>query len=153
MMTLESIKDIFKTVSLQHRDIKEFYVGDSFSVAVSPKTKYPIVFLEIPYNINYDNNRRVKTFQFALLVLLKIKQDDIVSSHKAISNAENIGDAILSKIQNDHKSEMIISNINGLSLDQFSDDYLSGVRFEMTITVNREYNIPVCYAELFDASC
>jgi len=152
-MTLEEIKNIFNTTSLSHKDIKEFYVGDSFSVAVSPKTKYPIVFLEIPYNIAYDNNRRLKSYSFAMMVLFKVKQDDINDSHKAISAAEDIGDAILSKIQNDNKSSLIISGVNGLSLDQFSDDYLAGVRFELTVSITREYTLPVCYADKFDASC
>ncbi len=152
-MTLEQIKNVFNTISLQHIDIKEFYVGDSFSVAVSPKTKYPIVFMEIPYNISYSDNRRLKTYAFALLVLFKVKQDSIEDSHKAISAAEDIGDAIISKIQNDYKSQFLISGINGLSLDQFSDDYLAGVRFELTVTVNREYSIPVCYEDKFDAPC
>lgn len=152
-MTLQDIKNAFNQVSLQHKDIKEFYVGDSFSVAVSPKTQYPIVFMEIPYNISYADNRRLKSYQFALLVLLKVKQDDIEESHKAISAAEDIGDAILSKIQNDYKSEFIITGINALSVDQFSDDYLAGVRYQLTVSVNREYNLPVCYADKFDAAC
>lgn len=152
-MTLNDIKNAFNQVSLQHVDIKEFYVGDSFSVAVSPQTKYPIVFLEIPYNISYDDNRRLKSYSFALLVLLKVQQDNINASHTAISNAEDIGDAILSKIQNDYKQQFIISGINALSLDQFSDDYLAGVRYELTATVNREYSLPKCYADKFDATC
>lgn len=152
-MTLDQIKNVFNTISLQHVDIKEFYIGDSFSVAVSPKTKYPIVFLEIPYSINYSDNRRTKNYQFALLVLFKVKQDDIEQSHKAISAAEDIGDAIISKIQNDYKQDFLITGVNGLSVDQFSDDYLAGVRFELTVTVNREYSIPVCYATKFDAPC
>lgn len=152
-MTLNDIKNAFNQVSLQHIDIKEFYVGDSFNVAVSPKTKYPIVFLEIPYNIAYNDNRRLKSYSFALLVLLKVKQDSIEESHNAISAAEDIGDAILSKIQNDYKSQFIISGINALSLDQFSDDYLAGVRFELTVSVNRDYTLPKCYADKFDAVC
>jgi hypothetical protein len=152
-MTLEQIKNAFNTVSLQHIDIKEFYVGDSFSVAVSPKTKYPIVFMEIPYNISYADNRRLKNYSFALLVLFKTKTDDIDLSHKAISSAEDIGDAIISKIQNDYKSDFIISGINALSVDQFSDDLLAGVRFELTTTVNREYSLPICYADKFNPAC
>lgn len=150
---LNEIKNAFNKVSLAHVDIEEFYHGTSYDVAVSPKTKYPIVFLETPYSLAYDNNRKFKTASFALLVLLKIKQDDVNESHNAASIAEDIGDAIISKIQNDYKSEFIISNVNGLSLDSFSDDYLGGIRFEMTVTVARQYAIPRCYEDKFEKEC
>ncbi len=158
MITLEVVKDIFKQVSLAHKDIQEFYVGDEFSVAVSPKTAYPIVFLEIPYNINYSEDRKFKSYSFNLLVLLKIEQDDIVDSHRSISAAEDIGDAILSKIQNDYKqvnnkAGLILSGINNaLSVDQFSNDYLAGVRYPITVTVTRDYSTPACYADKFECA-
>ena len=153
MPTLNRVKDIFNKVSLQHISIKEFYYGTSFNVAVSPNTEYPIVFLETPYNINYDDNRRLKNYQFALLVLFKTKEDDIADNHNAQSAAEDIGDAILSKIQNDYKQEILLSGIRALTLNEFSSDTTGGVRYELTVSMNREYSIPVCYADQFDADC
>jgi hypothetical protein len=152
-MTLNDIKNAFNAVSLQAIDIQEFYEGNAFDQAISPSTKYPITFLEIPYDINYNDNRRTKTYQFAFLVLKKIEQDNINAAHDAISWAENLGDAILSKIQNDYKKDFLITGINALSLDQFSDDYLGGVRYNLTVTVNRDYSIPVCYKDVFKAGC
>lgn len=152
-MTLNDIKNAFNKVSLQAIDIKEFVEGNRFDQAVSPKTVYPITFLEIPYNINYSDNRRLKTYQFSFLVLKKIKQDSTESAHDAISWAEDLGDAILSKIQNDYKQDFLLTGINALSLDQFSDDYLGGVRYNLTVTVNRDYSVPKCYDPKFNPEC
>jgi hypothetical protein len=149
MVTVERIVDIFRNVSLAHNDIKEFYYGSSYDVAISLKTQYPIVFLETPFNIAYDNNRKFKTFTFAISVLLKTKQDSVVENIKAISIGEDINDAIISKIQNDFKSEILISNVNALSLENFSDDHLGGVRTQLTVTVIRDYTTPVCYEDKF----
>lgn len=149
-MTLARLKEIFNSVSLQHIEIKEFYVGNSFSIAVSPRTKYPIVFMEIPYNISYNDDQRLKTYQFALNILFKVKQDDIEQSHAAMSKAEDIGDQILSKIMDDYKSEILLTGVRALSLDQFSDDYLSGMRYELTVNVNRFYTVGQCYADYFE---
>jgi len=152
-MTLKEIVDAFNSVSLQHKSINEFYYGNSYDIAVSPKTKYPIVFLETPFNIDYSDNRRLKSYKFSLNVLFKTKSDNQKSSLSAISLAEDILDAILSKLQNDYQNKFIITGINALSLEDFSDDQLGGVRSNLTVSVNREYALPICYEELFDAPC
>ncbi len=153
MVTLKNVIDIFESVSLSHVDIKQFHKGTSFGVAISPTTVYPIAFLEIPITMNYGNDRRLKTYNFAYHILLKGNQDDIVKDIDLVSYAEDIGDSILSKIQNDYKSSVIINNVNGLSLTEFSDDMLSGVRFEMQVSVTREYTAPKCYKDKFEEAC
>jgi hypothetical protein len=152
-MTLNDVKNAFNKVSLQAIDIKEFYEGNAFDAAISPKTVYPITFLEIPYNINYPDDRKFKTYQFAFLVLKKIKQDSAEDAHNAISWAEELGDAILSKIQNDYKKDFLLTGINALSLDNYSDDYLGGVRYNLTVTVIRDLALPKCYEAKFNQEC
>lgn len=152
-MTLEQIKDAINSVSLSHKSIKEFYVGNRFDVGTYPSAKYPVAFLEIPYNIAYSDDRKFKTYNFAFLVLLRKDVEDIVDSHKAISKAENIGDAILSKLQNDYAQQFRINGINALSLDNFSDDDVAGVRYQLTITVIRNYSLPKCYSDQFEEPC
>lgn len=153
MVTVQRIVDIFNKVSLAHIDIKEFYHGTTFDYAGNTNTKYPIVFLETPFNINYNDNRKFKTFNFAFSVLLKTKVDDVNNAMTAISVAEDINDAIISKIQNDYKSELLISGVQALSLENFSDDNLGGVRSSITVTVTREYTLPKCYADKFTVDC
>ncbi len=153
-MTLNRVRDIFQTVSIAEVDIKEFQYGDKYEVAISPVTQYPIVFLETPYNIVYNNNRKTKSYQFAVLVLLKTEEGSVEIDHDASSIAEDIGDAIFSKIQNEYSGELVIENLRGLSLGEgFSRDYLGGIRFELTVTVNRNYSIPSCYEDKFVAKC
>ncbi len=153
MLTIKKIVDIFGSVSKQHVDIKQFDYGNNFDISVATDTTYPIVFLETPIQVNYPNDRKFKTLSFALNVLLKTEFDNKKDSISAISIAEDITDAILSKITNDYKQEFYITNVNGLSLENFSDDQLGGMRTELTITYSREYSVPTCYANKFDTSC
>lgn len=131
-MTLEEIKDGIKEISLSHRRIKDFDYGEDFTLATGKGSKYPLTFLEIPYSANYElSNNKFKTFSFALLVLMKPSLDDVIGDHKGISEAEIIGDSIITKLQAD-LPELKLDSVTGLSLREFSDDNVSGFRFDIT---------------------
>ena len=152
-VTLSVLTNIFNVVSLKHKNINQFYTGDSFDIAVNPQTKYPIAFLETPFNISYNDNGRTKDYQFAYFILFKVRSDDNYDSNQKISLAEDIGDAILSKIDQDYKTVLRLRSVRCLTVDEFGDDYLAGVRYEMTGMVNRKYQITECYEDQFDSGC
>jgi hypothetical protein len=88
------------------------------------------------------------------LVLLKGGQDDIVGDHMKISNAELIADAIIAKLQFSFNNDVVLRNINGISLREFSDNNLSGVRFDITATMKRAYCSTAEIDEVFnDCEC
>lgn len=156
-MTLELLKEAFESVSLAHVEIESFIAGDRFDHAKNTDTKYPLTFLELPYTVNYSDDGRQKEYQFAFYVLFKGKEDTL--NHSLISKAEDIGDMILSKVKHDAKynsditKQFTISGVNGLSLNAFSDDTASGMRYEMTVTSMRQYDLESCYSEFFNAPC
>jgi hypothetical protein len=154
MTSLEDLKDKIQCISLAHRDIQSFYMGEDALVHLPNQVVYPSVFLEIPYSIPYSDDRRFKEVNFSLLVLIKASQDDIVGDHKKISNAELIADAIIAKLQYSFNNDVIFSNVNGISLREFSDNNLSGVRFDLTATMKRAYCSTVVIDEVFnDCEC
>ena len=146
-MTLQEILNTFKAVSLAHVDIKEFNYGEIFDIPNGGNNAYPFSFLEIPYLVTIDQ-RRSKTVQFALNIVLYTEPDDRVADHQAISDGEDIGEAILTRIQAENK-ELFFESITALSLREFSDDDLSGMRFEFTIRTGREYCNPNSYQDKF----
>ena len=135
-MTLEGLKVLIEETSLSHKDVNSFSFGNNYNIAESGYDKYPHVFLELPYLITYDFNKRKDTVQFALNVLLYSKVDDTTEDHFAISMAKNIGDSIIYKLK--ENSELNIENVQGLSLREFSDDNVSGIRYELTISFQNE---------------
>lgn len=149
-MTLEEVKDIFEQTSLRHVDIKSFGFGEDSDIGVANATEFPSTFLEIPYNINY-NDYRSKSIQFSFLVLLKGEQDDVKGDHYLISAAEQIGEAILTKVSTERKN-LIFESINGLSVREFSDDSVAGFRYDFTIKLFRNYcnDLPSSYADQFN---
>ena len=63
-MTLEEIKQAIEAISLSHKRIASFDYGEDYLLATGKGTDYPLVFLEIPYNANYElANNKFKTFQ------------------------------------------------------------------------------------------
>ena len=145
-MTLQELKDTFKNVSLAHVDIKEFNFGETFDIPAGGDNEYPFAFLEIPYLETF--NRRTKNVDFALNILIKTDPDDRVEDHQAISDANSIGDAIISRIQTENK-ELFFTTITALSLREFSDDDVAGMRFEFVIQTGREFCDSDSYADKF----
>ena len=146
-MTLQEIKDTFKQVSLAHVDIKEFNFGETFDIPNGGDNAYPFAFLEIPYLESIDN-RRSKTLNFALNILITTGQDNRVEDHQAISDGNSIGEAIITRIQTENK-ELFFELITAISLREFSDDDVAGMRFEFVIRTGREFCDADSYADKF----
>lgn len=149
-MTLQQIKDEFKRISLAHVDIKEFNFGETFDLPNGGNNEYPFSFLEIPYLTAYDS-RKSKTINFALNILVSVNPDNRVDDHQAISDAEQIGEAIITRFQTENK-QLFFDTITALSLRNFSDDDLAGMRFEFIIRTGREFCNADSYQDKF-ADC
>jgi hypothetical protein len=137
-MTLENLKDYWQTVSLKHKDVEQFLVGNNYDIANNTDDKYPLCFYELPYTVDMNLDKPIDTIQFAFNVFLYTKQDDINDSHQAISLAKAIGDAIIMKVKSDTSSGFNLTAANAISVREYSDDYVAGVRYDITITMKRD---------------
>lgn len=137
-MNLETLKNEIERICLLHKDIKQFNFGETFDFDDGNNNSYPFAFLEIPYYITYPTNRKkTKSIRFAIDILL-YTDDDRESDHTAISDAEVIGDAIVSRIDSELK-ELYFNNITVMSLRNFSDDDVAGMRYEFEIVTKRAF--------------
>lgn len=137
-MTLEELKDYFKNLCLSHKNIKEFYVGNDYNQAEKITHKYPMVFYELPYYIDYNLNpqRQVDEVQVAFNVFVESNWDKIEEDHEAISRAKEIGDAIITYI-GVNATDFIVIRASAVSVREFTDDSVAGMRFELTIQLPR----------------
>jgi hypothetical protein len=137
-MTLEELKDYIKGVCLSHVDIKDFYVGNDYNEAEDIRKVYPSVFYELPYYLQYNipTQTNIDNIQFALNVYVESNTDDIDADHKAISKAKVIGDDILNYLN----LEFIINitQVNAVSVREFTDDSVAGMRYEYIISLPQE---------------
>ena len=136
-MKLEGLKNYFKDISLSHKDIKTFIIGNNVDVTSKIRNDYPAFFLELPYYVspvkyNYDN------VTVAFNILMSTVIDDVDKNHYSISRSKEIGDVIIDYINSDDNSEFKILNYNAVSISEFTDDSLSGFRYELTLMVPRE---------------
>jgi len=135
-MTLETLKDIFRQVSLAHNEISDFNFGEQYS---HNDESYPLAFLEIPYSITYDleATSNSKAVQFAFIVAMMPEDSgDLVAQHSSISQAERIGESIFQKIR-EEIPVLKFESISGVSLNRISNDLAPGFRFDVTVKFNR----------------
>lgn len=144
-MTLESFKEFWKTIALKHKDVNEFLVGSWYDAAESGNNKYPLVYWELPYTINYnqDLSKRLDTITCSLSVFINTKMDDIQDSHTAISYAKSIGDAIITKSRLEAREFSIVS-VNAVTVREYSEDYVAGVRYDIIVLLQRD----ICDSEI-----
>lgn len=146
-MTLNELKTIFQTVSLSHVNVKEFNFGESFEIPDDGANQYPFTFLELPYLTSYVD-RRSKTVSFSFIVVNQPAPDNRDDDHQCISDCNTIGEAIITKIQNENKDIFFVS-IAGVSLREFTNDNLAGMRFEFVVRMGTEFCNPDSYVDEF----
>jgi hypothetical protein len=150
-MTLQEIKDKIEFICLQHKSIKSFDFGKEFDVIGDIKHEYPKAFLEIPYALTYfPEQQQFKGINFALLFLFNPKQDNLREQHEGISNADQIADSIIARLQNELYGKVLFESISSISLSEYTAEDLSGVRVEFIGRMQRETNSNVnCYENNF----
>jgi hypothetical protein len=150
-MTLQELKDKIEYICLQHKAINSFAYGREFSVMGDKEHEYPQAFLELPYNLTYfPEQQQFKAIDFAIMFLFNQKQDSLVDQHIGISNADQICDAIVARMQHDFTGEVAFVNINSVSLQEYTAQDLSGIRCEFQARMKRENNSnPNCYETNF----
>lgn len=156
-MTIDELKDYFKTICLAHRDIKGFQIGNDYNQAQTISTDYPIVFYELPYSIQYrgtNTNLNLDTVGVAFNVFVESNRDNVEGDHTAISKAKEIGDAIITYIENEQDPQnFLIGSASALSVREFTDDSVAGMRFELTILLPRTFCDVTNFKQLFNLSC
>lgn len=138
-MNLLELKDYIQDIALKHKDVKTFAYGSDYDVAANKDDKYPQVYLEMPMLISYDvanDYNDCDSVDFAFNVLVDVASDNIGADFYAISVAKEIGDAILIYI-NETCDDFKIDDANALSLREFSDDSVAGMRYDITISLPR----------------
>ncbi len=139
-MNLGELIETLTELILSHKQIVDVQIGNTFDVATSKSSdSYPACWLELPVLIDYNDSRK-KTFSFALNFLSLCKSDDISDAVNKTSDMEIVCDEVLQAIKL-RNMNIGIEDISGLTLRNFSDDDLVGVRAELTFYVGRECDI------------
>ena len=144
-MTLQELIDDIKALALAHDQIVAFHIGETFDIATSKSSeKYPAIWVELPILTDYQDRRR-KQHTLALNALTLAKSDDIDDQMNKTSDMEIIMDELLQAID-DKWQNIGLSDLTSITLRNFSDDDLVGVRTDVSLMVGRECD----YKESFD---
>lgn len=135
-MTIQELSEKFQEICLNHKEVKAFYVGNTWDQAASKSSDaYPCVWMEFPVLITYDG--KFKTYAFALDILALAKQDSVWNELKMQSQCEQISDQLMQVFK------LKIANVNftsagGLTVKNLNADIACGVRIDMQVATGRE---------------
>jgi hypothetical protein len=136
-MTIQEISDKIKAISLSHKFVKSYHVGNTWDMAASKSSDiYPNVWLELPILVNYEINHK-KRFNFSIDVLALAKQDNVEDELNKISDCEMIADNLMYAFRNKIK-EMGIATMTGLTVKNINADMAVGVRIDIEVITQRE---------------
>jgi hypothetical protein len=145
-MTLENLKEYWKTVCLKHKQVREFQVGSDYDAAVNISNKYPLCFWEMPYSIQSNLSKPIDVVTTSFNVFIDTKLDDIKDSHEAISLAKELGDQIIQYVLLDTSKDFSLDSVNSISVREYSDDYVAGMRYDLVMTIKRD----ICIEDVND---
>jgi len=134
-MTIQELVTRFREISLNHKEIKSFHVGNSWDMSASKSSDiYPAVWCEFPVLSEYT--MKDKSYTFSLDILALAKADNTEDELNITSQCEVIADELLQvfklKIAN-----LALINMSGLSVKAINADMAVGVRIDMKVTTNR----------------
>lgn len=135
-MTINEVVQHIKEVSLKHKQVIAFQAGMRYNMATGKGESYPLIWLETPVLIDYPNQRN-KTYTMAINVLMLAMPDNYKDVVNKQSQTEEIMDDILQALQYIYKGNLGYESIDGLTMENFSDDLAVGCRADFTIITNR----------------
>lgn len=138
-MDIQYILDKMREISLKHKDVVSFMVGNTWDQAASKSSDiYPAVWIEFPILVGYAIKNK-KTYTFSFDVLMLPKQDDTLDEIEKISKCESIADTLMWAF-NKYIDGMSIITMTGLTLRNINADIACGVRIDLTIGTARGMN-------------
>jgi hypothetical protein len=136
-MTIQNIVDRIKEISLNHKEIKSFYVGNTWDMSASKSSDiYPAVWVEFPVIVTYNSTNQ-KTYGFSLDVLALPKQDDVYDEMLKISECERIADQLL-QVFKLKIAGIGIGKMVGLTVKNINSDIACGIRVDIEVLTNKE---------------
>ena len=142
MAEIKTLVERIKAISLNHKKIKSFHVGNTWDMSLEKDDIYPNVWVEFPVLIEYSNTPRgaVKTYTLSIDILDLATDDDTWSEMQVESQCEIIGDTLLQAFQK-YINNFSNGRMTGLTVKNINADKAVGVRLDVQFQTNRVCDI------------
>lgn len=134
-MNINYIVQRIKEIALNHKDIKSFYIGNTWDASTGKGDIYPCLWVEFPVLIEYTPKQ--KTYTFSINVLMLAKSDDTYDEMNKQSQCEEIADQLTQAFQKYINNISVGRNV-GLTVKNINADVATGVRIDIQFNTNRE---------------
>lgn len=135
---INQLDNLFRVISLQHKQIESYICCENPFVAVDGNTKYPLLVLEQPFNITYD---KFKTYTISFDVLDYINDKTEEQTIIGLTKCEEIVDDIITFFKDQNFREYLLryefqynnAVFNAVTLRNITNDNVIGIRVDMTL--------------------
>jgi len=136
MADIQTTVERIKAISLNHKEVKSFYVGNTWDMAASKSSDiYPNVWVEFPVLTEYS--LKEKTYTFSIDILALPKNDDTWDEMLKQSQCEAIADQLLQAYKK-YIANYNMGRMTGLTVKLINADMATGVRIDVQFITNRE---------------
>lgn len=144
-MTINDIISRIEQISLNHKQVKSVYIGNTWDMVTGKGDVYPNVWIEFPVLVGYTPKN--KTYTFSLNVLMLAKSDDTYDEMNKQSQCEVIADQLTQAFQKYINGIAIGTNV-GLTVKNINADVATGIRIDLQFLTNRECVIDEAFKEI-----
>ena len=139
MADIKTLVERIKAISLNHKEVNSFHVGNTWDMATGKDDVYPNVWVEFPVLIEYTSSPRGsnKVYTLSIDVLDLAKNDDTWDEMSKESQCEQIADQLLQAYQK-YISQYSNGRMVGLTVKNINADKAVGVRIDVQFQTNRE---------------
>lgn len=134
-MNIQYFVNKIKEISLNHKQVKGFYVGNTWDMSNTKGDIYPCVWVEFPVLIDYSF--KDKQYSFSIDILGLAKNDDTNSEMNVISQCESIADQLI-QAYTKYIDDSAVIKMSGLTVKNINSDMAVGCRIDMQVKTNRE---------------
>lgn len=134
-MNIQYFVNKIKEISLNHKQVKGFYVGNTWDQSNSKGDIYPCVWVEFPVLIDYSF--KDKQYTFSIDVLGLAKSDNTNSEMNVISQCESIADQLI-QAYSKYINDCAVIRMTGLTVKNINADSAVGCRIDMQVKTNRD---------------
>lgn len=153
-MTLNNVINRIKSLSLAHKQVRNFYQGLVTDFLTDKTTRYPSVFLQDNGgSISLSGHATTLTYRLFILDLVHVSEDSKQNEQDVQSDMVSIAQDLLAQMNNPQYDDWRISADNSLQLVRENDnDLIAGCIIDFSVRIQYEQNICQVPTDITDYS-
>jgi hypothetical protein len=134
-MTFNNIKDLFKSISVAHEQLKGFGFGNEFEIN-GADNEYPLLWI-IPLESITNQQTRVRKF---FMLVVSVGKHDQSDRDEIWSDTEQVFDDVIKILRNESDDYELLNDVIKFPVSEKYSDWVTGWQAELEIETDLNSN-------------